>query len=246
MTIAAAQTIPKRSNIPANLADHIRLTNLAANYGAKLIVFPEMSITGYERELAKSLAFVPEDERLAALRALSQTQDIVILAGAPILLVTGLHIGMFVLRPGFPDMVYTKQFLHDGEEKYFTPGINTDLQFNLDNEIVSLAICADITNPIHPTRAAELNTSLCIASIFYTTNGIDEGLNDLQSYAKNLSMNVLMSNFGGPSYDFMSAGESAFWTNSGELAGHFEGAGEGLLIMKKMDNTWEQKVLKTS
>ncbi|MDQ6478161.1 carbon-nitrogen hydrolase family protein [Dyadobacter sp. LHD-138] len=244
MTIAAAQTIPKRNNIPTNLADHIRLSNLAADHGAKLIVFPEMSITGYERELAKSLAFVPEDERLAALRALSQAKDIVILAGAPILLVTDLHIGMFVLRPGFPDMVYTKQFLHDGEEKYFTPGINTDLQFGLGNEIVSLAICADITNPIHPARASALDTSLYIASIFYTPSGIDEGLSDLQSYAKELSMNVLMSNFGGPSYDYLSAGESTFWTNSGELAGRFAGTGEGLLIMNKLDNTWEQKVLK--
>jgi predicted amidohydrolase len=244
MTIAAAQTVPKRNDISGNLDDHIRLAAMAADHGARLIVFPEMSLTGYERELGKSLAFSQDDERLEPLRALSNSRDIVILAGAPILLVTGLHIGMFVIRPGFPDMIYTKQFLHDGEEQYFVSGPNTDLQFDLDNERVSLAICADITNPIHPARAAALNSSLYIASIFYTPNGINKGLDDLQSYAKELSMNILMSNFGGPSYHFDAAGRSSFWTNSGELIGHYDGGGEGLLLMNKLNNTWKSEMLK--
>lgn len=246
MIIAAAQTTPKRNDITRNLDDHIRLVTMAADRGARLIVFPEMSLTGYERELGKSLAFFPDDKRLEPLRALSNAGDIVILAGAPILLVTGLHIGMFVIRPGFPDMIYTKQFLHDGEESYFIPGAKDDLQFELDGEIVSLAICADITNPIHPARAAELKTSLYIASIFYTPNGIGQGLNDLQSYAKNLSMSVLMSNFGGSSYGLEAAGESSFWTNDGELAGHIDGDGEGLLLMEKLNNTWKSEILKVS
>jgi predicted amidohydrolase len=243
MILAAAQTIPKRNNVTQNVDDHIRLANLAADHGVKLIVFPEMSLTGYEREDAKNMAFIPDDYRLSSLRRLSVERDIIILAGAPILLVTGLHIGMFVLRPGFADIIYTKQFLHDGEETYFVPGLNTDMQLDLGNEKVSFAICADITNPVHAQRAAEMKSTLYIASIFYTPNGIVEGFSDLEYCANGLSMNVLMSNFGGVSYGFESAGQSSFWTNTGVLAGRLDESGEGLLMMEKMDNTWMQVML---
>jgi predicted amidohydrolase len=48
--LAAAQTKPKRGDIDSNLLDHYRLVELAAINKANLIVFPELSITGYERE----------------------------------------------------------------------------------------------------------------------------------------------------------------------------------------------------
>lgn len=57
MILASAQTKPKRGNIKANLAEHYQLIDLASKNGADLIVFPELSLTGYERENAMSLAF---------------------------------------------------------------------------------------------------------------------------------------------------------------------------------------------
>jgi len=64
MILAAAQTKPTRGDIKENLLDHYRLIELAADHGANLIVFPELSITGYERETAESLSFTIDDSRL--------------------------------------------------------------------------------------------------------------------------------------------------------------------------------------
>ncbi|MCF0055460.1 carbon-nitrogen hydrolase family protein [Dyadobacter sp. CY356] len=246
MIIAAAQTVPTRNNINQNLEDHYRLINLAADYGAKLILFPEMSISGYERELAESHAFTENDLRLDALKELAKTRNIIIVAGAPLRIDSGLFISAFIFYPDGREKVYTKQYLHDGEEIYFSPGTDDNLQINLEDESFSIAICADITNPAHAVKAASLNSSVYLASIFYTPNGILEGYKDLQGYASELSMSVLMSNFGGPSYEMESAGKSAFWDNSGNLAGSFEGEGEGLLIVRRNEKSWSSEVVKTA
>jgi len=245
MIIAAAQTIPSKHNLGRNLDDHYRFVNMAADHGAQLIIFPEMSLTGYEREAARDLSLSPNDQRLAPLRLLAKKRNIIILAGAPILLESGLHIGMFILKPDHTEMIYTKQYLHEGEENYFVPGLLTEVFIDLENERMSPAICADITHPEHPARAASNNSRLYLASIFYTPSGIDQGISDLGSYAKILKMNVLMSNFGGASYSLASGGKSAFWQNNGEMVGGFEGAGEGILIVERNDMQWRSTVYTT-
>lgn len=246
MIIAAAQTIPKRNDVNANLEDHYRMINLAADHGAQLILFPELSVSGYEREMAESLEFVPNDSRLDGLRHLAAKKKIIIIAGVPFRQESHLYISAFVFNPDGHEKIYTKQYLHDGEENFFSAGVNDGLQIRLDDEAFSIAICADITNPAHAVKAASLNSTIYLASIFYTTNGISEGYQDLQGYAKDLSMNVLMSNFGGPSYGFESAGKSAFWNNEGNLVGSFEGFGEGLLIVRRNEISWETEILRSA
>ena len=245
MIIAAAQTIPKK-HTDQNLDDHYRLINLAAEYGVNLMLFPELSISGYERELAESLEFIPNDPRLDELRNLSAQKNIIIIAGAPVRLVSQLFIGAFIFHPDGGEKIYTKQYLHDGEEIFFTPGENDSLQIIVENEAFSVAICADITNPAHALKAASLNSTIYLASIFYTPNGISEGYKNLQGYATAFSMNVLMSNFGGPSYGFESAGKSGFWNNKGDLIESFEGTGEGLLLVRKTEKSWEAEIVKSS
>lgn len=246
MIIAAAQTIPKKNDINENLKDHYRLINLAADHGVQLILFPELSVSGYERENAESHEFTSNDSRLDELRQLAIKRNIIIIAGVPLRQESQLYISAFVFYSNDSQQIYTKQYLHDGEEIYFSPGINDGLQIRLENESFSIAICADITNPAHAIKAASLNSTIYLASIFYTPNGILEGYRDLQGYANDLSMNVLMSNFGGASYGFESAGKSAFWNNDGNLIGSFEGIGEGLLIVRKSESFWETEIIRSA
>lgn len=246
MIIAAAQTIPKRNDIDKNLEDHYRLINLAAIHGAQLILFPELSVSGYERENAGNLEFTSNDSRLDEFRQLAINRKIIIVAGVPLRQESKLYISAFVFYPNGDEQIYTKQDLHDGEEIYFSPGVNDGLQIRLDDEAFSIAICADVTNPAHAVKAASLNTTIYLASIFYTPNGISEGYQDLQGYAKDLSMSVLMSNFGGPSYGMESAGKSAFWNNDGDLVASVEGAGEGLLIVRKNESSWKSEIIRSA
>lgn len=50
MILASAQTKPKRGDIESNLIDHYNIIDLASKNQVDLLVFPEMSITGYEEK----------------------------------------------------------------------------------------------------------------------------------------------------------------------------------------------------
>jgi predicted amidohydrolase len=190
-----------------------------------------MSLTGYERELAAELAFTPDDARLDNLRKLAADKNIIIAAGAPIKQNYTLYIGSFILYPNGSVAIYTKQYLHAGEELFFEPGTATNTLIELEKERISLAICADLCNPLHAADAGKLNATIYLASLFYTPNGIPEANTLLSRYAKDYNMGVLMANFGGPSYNFQSGGQSGFWNTNGELVTKLADKGEGLLLV---------------
>jgi len=243
MIIASAQTKPKRGNIEENLVDHYRLIGIASDNGADLITFPEMSITGYERETASSLAFTPNDSRLDKLKQLSIDKKITIIAGAPIQINSDLFIGGFVVQPDNSVRIYTKQFLHSGEEEYFKPSFNYNPIIKLGNEQISLAICFDIENPIHPENASKLGCSLYIPSIFYTPNGILSAHNLLSSYARKYSMNILLSNYCGESWNLPCGGRSAFWNENGDLIIGLENSNSGILIAERINDIWTGRII---
>jgi predicted amidohydrolase len=71
MIIATAQTATYLSGISNNIENHITLTKLAAKNGAHLILFPEMSLTSYERLKSRELSFSNQDGRLSKLKMIS-------------------------------------------------------------------------------------------------------------------------------------------------------------------------------
>lgn len=232
MKIAASQIKPIENNTIENINNHLRMIELAAKQKVELIVFPEMSLTGYERELAEQLSFSENDSRLKVFEDKAIIHRMVIIVGAPIKINSKLHIGSFVFFPGGTSLIYTKQFLHDGEEEYFTPNFNYNPLIEFKNEKISIAICADIANSKHPANASEKNTTLYLASFFYSPHGVTEGYKTLSSYAKEYSMNVLMANFTGSSYGIKAAGQSAFWNKDGELIEQLNEVEENLLIIE--------------
>jgi len=242
MIFAAAQTVPKQGNIAFNLEEHYRLIELAVKNGVSLIVFPEMSITSYDRENAAQLAFTESDLRLKKLKRLSSDNEIIIIAGAPIIIDSNLYIGSFIIKPDKSIQIYTKQYLHDGEELYFQSSFDYNPQLELKAEKISLAICADIDNPKHPENACNINSTSYLPSIFFSKNGIPDAYKRLGNYAKKYSMNVLMSNFGGQVWNMEAAGKSAFWNSDGELVANIDHSNSGLLIIEKKDNQWKGKV----
>ncbi|MBF4487283.1 carbon-nitrogen hydrolase family protein [Flavobacterium sp. CSZ] len=244
MILAAAQTKPTRGDIEANLLDHYRLIELAVQNRVQLIAFPEMSITGYERENAQQLAFKKDDSRLDYLRQLAVENNIIIVAGAPIEIETKLFIGEFIITPDNSVAVYTKQFLHEGEDEFFQSSFDYNPMITIEDKKISFAICADIDNPLHSENACKKETDIYIASIFFTPNGIPNAYRDLQSYAQKHKMNVLMSNFAGESWGYPSAGQSAFWNNKGELIAQMNDSDSGLLLIENKNDNWISKIIK--
>ncbi len=125
MKIASAQMIPRDEEITDNIDVHCRLICVAADQGTGLIVFPEMSLTGYLRESAESNAFVKDDPRLDRIKKLAIDRGIIVVAGAPVKMKTGLHIGSFIILPNGTEQIYTKQYLHKGEGTSFSHPLRT-------------------------------------------------------------------------------------------------------------------------
>lgn len=230
MILAAAQTNPKDGDVEQNLMDHYDLIIEASDRNVDLIVFPEMSLTGYVREEAQELAFTLADTRLKELRQLSVERNVILIVGAPVFIDYRLFIGSFIIKPDHTISVYTKQYLHEGEGEFFESSYEYNPLIELKGHRITLAICADIENPKHPADASVSETTVYVPSIFYSKEGIDNAHLKLSYYACKYSMNILMSNYCGSSYGWDSGGKSGFWDCEGKLISSLNESETGLLV----------------
>lgn len=245
-SIAVAQTCPVRGDVRANLDEHIRLARLAAAEGVAVVVFPELSLTGYELALADELAFSECDPRLAPLHDVAAYHGITLVVGGPVRVGSSLHIGAFIVKPDRTTEVYTKHHLGafplsascdscDGtvpppEATVFRPGDRNPL-IRFGNNLAAVAICADIGRPIHPQQAAARNANLYLASMFVIPSDLEGEMAKLSRYAVQHRMMTALANFGSPSGGLRSAGRSAIWSEAGELLVQLEASGSGIGVV---------------
>jgi predicted amidohydrolase len=243
MKIAAAQINSTVGAIQRNLNEHYRMVKIAIENKVQLISFPEMSISGYCLEEGRGHAFTIDDHRLEKLQELANDGNIIIVAGAPIKTKEHLYIGSFVISPRKPIQFYSKQYLHKGEELFYDSSMNHNPIIHLETEKISLAICADINNENHPCQAEKNNCSIYLPSIFYSSDGIDEGCQRLKRYAKKYSLNILMSNYSGELWGMKAGGKSSFWNADGELIDHLNTGDTGILMATRSKDKWSTKKL---
>ena len=229
-----------KGNIAENIKRHEKLIKYAAEKEVDILLFPELSLTGYEMELAADLAMGFFDERIQPLMDLSRNHKMVIIVGAPVRIDMRLYIGAFVFNPDGSLSLYLKHHLHSGEEKVFQPGHLNPMIYS-GSDIASIAICADLTHPDHAEEAARNESTLYLAGAFITPEGYSKDSHILKKYARKYSMGVALANFGGESGGFMSAGKSAIWSDAGEKVAGLDGLGEGLVIAKKINGKWSGK-----
>ena len=239
LTIAAAQSISIAGDLAANLAWHQRFMQAAVEQGVQLLVFPELSLTGYERGLAAELAVVPEDTVLQPLRGFAQEIGVTTVVGMPIRLSENspVLIGALVLGADGSLGVYSKQHLHPGEEVAFSPGTGGST-LTLGDDTVALAVCADFSHASHAAAAAQQGASLYAAGVLITENGYAPDTALLQGYAVTHSMVVLMANHGGATGGWESAGRSAIWASDGSLIAAAPGTGNLLVVARRTTDDW--------
>lgn len=238
MKIAAAQIEVKDKNIDFNIQQHLKACRRAYEEGVRLIAFPEMSLTGYLREEAEDYAFYENDERLKPIMDFASNHEMIIVAGAPISIAGKLYIGEFIIYPHRNIQLYTKQYLHEGEDVAFCSSFEYNPQIKLGDDIISLAICADVENPQHPKDAKINGANLYIPSVFYLDTSMTNLHKKLADYAKGHSMNILLSNFIGQSYNMNAGGKIAFWNDKGELLSEANNFSNELIIVEKRKNEW--------
>jgi predicted amidohydrolase len=230
MKLCVAQTRPVRGNIQANIDRHKQFIDRAVTGGADIIIFPELSITGYEPELAKELATSADDRRFDDFQQLADTRQITIGIGVPTENQNGICISMVLFHPHQVRQTYSKKYLHADEEPFFVGGQNASA-FLATKPNTALAICYEISVPDHAEHAHKNGAEIYLASVAKTAGGVEKAFTRLSEIASQYSMTVLMANCTGPSGDGDCAGKTAIWNNHGVCLGQLRDQDEGLLIL---------------
>lgn len=240
MRICVAQIRPFAGDVGHNIELHRRIIDGALSLTPDVIIFPELSLTGYEPTLAKELATTLDDSRFDVFQKISNEKKITIGAGMPIRSKEdGICICMILFRPGVRREVYSKKYIHADEEGYFISGENPKKPL-LEKSAIALAICYELSIPEHTEDAFKNGAKIYIASVAKSIEGIDKALQRLSEIARTYSMIVLMSNCTGPADGAICAGKTSVWNTGGELLAQLDGEQEGLLML----DTTTQEVIK--
>lgn len=242
MKVAVAQIVVEKGNLPHNLAKHLYFCKLAAAEKADLVVFPELSLTGYEPELAAVLAVDLADPLWEALKDCARENQLVISVGMPLRTANGIQIGAVQVWPDGTLHAYAKQNLYTGEDTFFVPGTQ-DYQCTLQGEKISMAICADISEPRLPARAHAQGATIFLAPVMVSKNGLTHDRTLLQQYSQQYKMLTVMANYGGETGGYDCGGHSSVWSENGELIGELAHDKEGMLLAEKSGQSWATKVL---
>ena len=156
--IALSQSNPVLGDLPKNADLIAKAAQLASAKGAKLLLTPELSLTGYPPEdlLLRDAFIQAVDQQLALLKKnLAVYPDLRVIVGHPKRTDAGLQNVASVLYRGEIVASYAKQKLpnHEvfDEVRYFVPGAEPCI-FEIDGTKVGLIICEDAW---HASAAAQ-------------------------------------------------------------------------------------------
>ena len=211
LAIAVAQPRCVSGDVAANALAHAEMVRAA---GARLVVFPELSLTGYELEAPVLAA---GDPRLLPLAAACAETGSVALAGAPVEGEDGRsHIGMLAFAGGGARVAYRKMWLGTAEAERFTAG-GEPAVIDVDGWRIGLAICKDTGVREHAIATAARGIDVYAAGVLETA--AEAPL--LEKRARRIAMEhgvwVAVASFAGSTGGGYApaAGRSAIWSPEG-------------------------------
>ncbi len=233
--------------VARNVAAHVELVEKAHADGARLVLFPELSLTGYElgsfnapeQEGQPSAWLTDGDPRLQPLRhACARTGTTAVIGagwreadGTPRL--ASLIIGPDgSLRPAF------KTHLHGEERELFVAGSGPEILV-VDGWRVALAVCADAAQPSHAAAAAESGAEVYAVSALYVSGEeLRLGLH-LGSRSMDHRMFGLLANLGGKTPLGSSCGLSGGWGPEGAAVAKAAGTGTETVMVNLVRSSLE-------
>jgi predicted amidohydrolase len=197
--------------VPSNARAHASLIRLAR---ARVIVFPELSLTGYELD-AEPVS--QGEEALMSIVGACAEANSVALVGAPVAGIDGRpHIGTMRIGPDGIDVAYRKCYLGGEEPVRFAPG-GGPVAFELDGWRIGLGICKDTGVEQHILATAGLDVDLYAAGLVHLPSELDTQENRAIRIARACAAHVAFASFAGPTgggFDH-TAGVSSIWSTHG-------------------------------
>jgi predicted amidohydrolase len=223
MVIAVAQPPSVSLDVAANALTHAAAIR-AAN--ARVVVFPELSLTGYELD-APSVD--SRDPRLAPIAAACAEAGSVALVGAPVAGAAGRpHIAVLAIDGAGASVAYRKTWLGGTEPDRFAPGPGP-VVLEVDGWRLGLAICKDTGVPQHASDTASLGIDVYVAGTCESAEDATRQDERARRIATDHDVWVAFASFAGPTGGGYAdtAGRSGIWSADGAVvvqAG--SGAGE--------------------
>ncbi len=157
LTLAVAQPRVVPRDVSANALAHAEAVRSA---GTRVVVFPELSLTGYELE-AESIR--PDDPRLRPIVEACAATGSIALVGAPLAGDDGtVHIAMLAVDGSGARVAYRKMYLGTTEAERFSPG-PAPAAIDVDGWRLGLGICKDTGVPEHAAATAALGIDAYVA-----------------------------------------------------------------------------------
>jgi predicted amidohydrolase len=242
LTLAAIQYTALDGGLAANVPEHIRLIEDADDHGARLVVFPELSLTGYRLDgLADPDRWVAAaDPRLDGLREICRRTGITAVVGAPFREADGTpRLASLALHPGGGLDTGFKVWLHGPEQQLFSAGDRAAI-LDLDGWKVALAIGGDAARPEHARGAAESGADIYAVSALNAAGEDNDPAGHPGAGARDNRMFSLLANLGGTAESGASSGGSGFWGPDGSVIRQAAGTGTEVLTATLQHNVLDR------
>ncbi|OEJ96412.1 carbon-nitrogen hydrolase family protein [Streptomyces thermolilacinus] len=235
MIVAAGQFSAVPGDVGANAGTMAAMVRAAD--GARVVVFAELTLTGYELDLIAAdpgLWVTADDARLDPLREACRAAGAAAVVNGP---APGREPGgrrpyltSYVIGPDGSTLArYDKQHLFEGESRVFEAGA-ADGRFTLDGRRFALATCFDNHFPELGERAAADGCAVYLASSLYGTgDGARERATVYPAIARRSGLPVVLANHVGAAGPWTGCGRSAVWGPDGVLLAEADPAGPGLV-----------------
>ncbi|MEJ7734394.1 MAG: carbon-nitrogen hydrolase family protein [Polyangiaceae bacterium] len=235
LRVALVQCSSVPGDVAANAIAAARTISMAAAQGAKLVVFPELSLTGYDLDL---LASTPNtwledanDGRFEPVRRACVASGTTAVLGAPFRGRAGDQlIAAPIVGPDGGTHLSFKEHIHGSEAAVFRPG-EAAAPFEVSGWRVAVAICFDAAHPRHAEHAAQGGADVYAVSALYMRG--EERRRDLHLAARAMDNRIfsVLSNYAGRTGAHVSCGMSGAWSPTGDVMEVVEGAGDAMLVV---------------
>lgn len=214
LSLAVAQPVVTSFDVGGNAVRHAAAIRVAR---ARVVVFPELSLTGYELDAP---IVDPSDERLAPIVVACGDVGALALCGAPVDDGTGrASIGTIAVDGHGAFVAYRKMWLGREEAGRFVAG-SVPSVVEVDGWRLGLAICKDTGVPEHAAATAALGMDVYVAGVLEHDRDRDEQPARARRIATAHDVWVAVASLAGATggaYD-RTAGRSAIWRPDGSVA----------------------------
>ena len=212
LTVAVAQPRCRPLDLAANVRAHADAVRSA---GARVVVFPELSLTGYELEAP---AVDPSDPALLELVDACATTGSVAFAGAPVEEDGRRFIATLLVDGDGATVAYRKSHLGGDEVRGHAPG-EGPTAVTIDGWRLGMGICKDTGVAAHTEGTAALGVDVYVAGLVHMPDELGEQDARGLRIAAACDAHVAFASAAGPTggaFD-ATAGESTIWSPAGDV-----------------------------